>query len=92
MSLWFATRCAALAVAVLAIASCKAENKNDVSCAPEDCASSCASLGFPGGACEDGVCACDTTDTDPFEWDGGDADADTDTDTEAVPDGGAKLG
>jgi hypothetical protein len=90
MSPWFATRCAALGVAVLAAASCEAENKNDVRCAPEDCASSCVSLGFPGGACEDDVCACDTTGTDPFEWDGGDAD--TDTDTEAVPDGGTELG
>jgi len=107
MLLKFGPRCAALMLAVLAAASCEPENDNSVSCAAEDCASSCVSLGFPGGACTDDVCTCDMSDTDPFEWDGGgdtdtdtdmdtdtdtDMDTDTDTDTDDVPDSGAKLG
>jgi hypothetical protein len=79
MPLRFATL---VAVALLAAAACDAENENDVGCAPADCEATCESLGFPGGACEGDVCACDTSDTDPFEWDGG-SDADTDTDADA---------
>jgi hypothetical protein len=92
----FAALCAAGIIA-FAGASCDAENENDVTCAEADCTSSCESFGFPGGACEDGACVCDTSDTDPFEWDGGadadsDADTDSDTDTNVAEDSGAKRG
>jgi hypothetical protein len=86
MPLRFAARCAAPVLAALAFGSCGAENDNDVTCSPEDCSSSCVSLGFPSGACVDDACECDTSDTDPFEWDGGgdtDSDADTDADSDS---------
>jgi len=91
MSLRCAAFCAVGCFAAFAGASCDAENTNDMGCAPADCTSSCESFGFGGGSCEDGVCLCDTSDTDPFEWDGG-GDADTDADTDPAPDAGAKLG
>jgi len=83
-------RVAAALAACLATAACAAENKNNVACAAEDCASACASLGFPGGTCEDGECVCDTSDSDTYGWDaGGDADVDTDVDADADTDADA---
>jgi hypothetical protein len=73
-----------LAALVLITAfGCEVHNKNSVTCHDDDCRASCETLGYPGGACDDGECVCDEGDAGPYDWDaGGDSDTDTDQGTD----------
>lgn len=66
-----------------ATVACEPENDNGVACEPADCAAACEALGFAGGACADGACACEPPGTDTYAWD---ASAGDDTDApDAAP-------